>query len=141
MTRALTAFLAATICMMLPGCGAQGEAYQERATPASQSLVYIYRPYKALTSQSTPMVTCGHESIELEPGGFDEFVEDPGTVTCTVAGAATPGFKFDARAGEQYFIKQDVEANGLSTHVRFILMDVDVGRDEIRECSLQGIKQ
>jgi len=25
--------------------------------------------------------------------------------------------------------------------VRFILMDVDVGRDEIRECSLQGIKQ
>ena len=141
MIRTLNRILAAAIWATLAGCGAQGEAYRERATPAAQSLVYIYRPYKVLTSQSTPLVTCGHESIELEPGGFDEFVEDPGTVSCTATGATTSGLKFDARAGEQYFIKQNVETDGLNVHVRFILMDVDVGRDEIRECSLQGIKQ
>jgi hypothetical protein len=132
--------LAITVCMMLAGCGAQGESYQPRGTPASRSLVYIYRPYKFLSSQSTPMVTCGHESIELDAGGFDEFIEDTGTVTCAGAGDAAT-LTFDARAGEQYFIKQDVETNGLSTQVRFILMDPDVGRDEIKECSRQGIKQ
>jgi hypothetical protein len=136
--RTLNALLA---CMMLAGCGAQGEAYQPRPTPASQSVIYIYRPYKLLTSQSTPMVTCGHESIELEPGGFDEFVEDTGTVNCAVAGDTTVALKFDAHAGEQYFIKQDVETSGLTTHVRLILMDADVGRDQIKECNRQGIKQ
>jgi hypothetical protein len=131
--------LAAAICVMLAGCGLQGDAYQPRATPASQSLVYIYRPYEFLTSQSTPMVTCGHESIELEPGGFDEFVEDTGPVTCGVAGDTTT-LRFDARAGEKYFIKQYVDPNGLTTHVRLILMDADVAGDEIRDCRRQGIK-
>jgi hypothetical protein len=138
-TRRLTEILAAAVCLALAGCGAQGEAYEPRATPASQSLVYIYRPYTLITSQSIPLVTCGHESVELEPGGFDEFVEDTGTVTCAVAGDTTT-LKFEARAGEQYFIKQYVDTSGLHTHVRLILMDVDVGRDEIKECSRQGIK-
>ena len=71
--------LAAAICVMLAGCGAQGgEAYQPRPIPASKSLIYIYRPYEFLSSQSTPMITCGHESIELEAGGFYEFLEEPG---------------------------------------------------------------
>jgi hypothetical protein len=137
--RTSTGIFAAAICVMLAGCGVQGEAYQARATPASQSLVYIYRPYEFLTSQSTPMITCGHESIELEPGGFDEFVEDSGPVTCGVAGDTTT-LRFDARAGEKYFIKQYVDSSGLSTHVRLVLMDADVGADEIRDCRRQGIK-
>jgi hypothetical protein len=136
--RALTGLLA---CMVFAGCGAQGEAYQPRSTPASQSVIYIYRPYKLLSSQSVPMVTCGHESIELEAGGFDEFIEDTGTVNCAVAGDTTAALTFDAHAGEQYFIKQDVETSGLTTHARLILMDTDVGRDQIKECNRQGIKQ
>jgi hypothetical protein len=129
------------VCTVLAGCGAQGEAYQPRRTPASQSVIYIYRPYKFLSSQATPMVTCGHESIELEPGGFDEFVSDTGTVTCAATSDATAALKFDAHAGEQYFIKEEVDTSGLTTHVRFVQMDVDVGRDQIKECNRQGIKQ
>jgi len=50
--------------------------------------------------------------------------------------------KFDARAGEQYFIREDVDSSGLaSSHVRFKLMDTDVGRDQISQCNRQGIKQ
>ena len=87
------------------------------------------------------MVTCGHESIELEPGGFDEFVSDTGTVTCAATSDATAALKFDAHAGEQYFIKEEVDTTGLTTHVRFVQMDADVGRDQIKECNRQGIKQ
>jgi hypothetical protein len=140
MSRALTGMLAGAICMMLAGCGAEGEAYQPRSTPASRSLIYIYRPYGLLSSQANPMITCGHESIELETAGFYEFLEDSGPVICTVATDPTQ-LKFDAHAGEQYFIKEVVEASGLTTHTRLVMMDADVARDQIKECSRQGIKQ
>ena len=67
MIRALIGILA---CVMLAGCGAQGEPYQPRATPASQSVIYVYRPYGLLSSQTNPMITCGHDSIELELPAF-----------------------------------------------------------------------
>ena len=141
MIRALTAILAAAICVMLAGCGAQGEAYQPRAIPASQSLIYIYRPYKFLSSQSVPMITCGHESIELDAGGFYEFRDDPRTITCAVAGDKTTEYKFDTHAGERYFVREEVESSGLTTSVRFQLKNATVAEDEIQECSRQGIKQ
>ncbi|MGH7923912.1 MAG: hypothetical protein ACREQH_04885 [Candidatus Binatus sp.] len=141
MLRAVTAIFAAACVTTLAGCGVQGEAYRPRPIPAAQSLIYIYRPYKFLSSQAAPMVTCGHDSVELEPGGFYEFVQDSGTLTCAVAGDQTADYKFDTRAGERYFIKEEVDADGLATRVRFIPMDADVGRDEIKACSLQGIKQ
>ena len=127
---------------MLAGCGVQGEAYQPRAIPASQAVIYIYRPYELLGSQANPMITCGHESIELEKAGFDEFLADSGPVTCSAVTDPAADLKFDAHAGEQYFIREDVESSGLaSSHVKFKLMDADVGRDQIKECNRQGIKQ
>jgi len=139
MNRALIGTLA---CVLLAGCGAQGEAFQPRTTPASKAVVYVYRPYSVLTSQAAPMITCGHESIELDGGGFDEFLADSESVTCSAVTDPTAQLKFDARAGEQYFIREDVESSALaSTHVRFKLMDPDVGRDQISQCNRQGIKQ
>ena len=87
------------------------------------------------------MITCGHESIELASGGFYEFVQDSGPVTCVAATGTAAELKFDARAGEQYFIKEDVDSSGLGSRVRFSLMNAAVGEDEIRDCSRQGIKQ
>ena len=142
MIRTLGGILAAAICLTLAGCGAQGEAYQPRPTPATQSVIYIYRPYDLLSSQSNPMITCGPESIELETSGFYEFVTDSGPMVCAAATDASAELKFDAHAGEQYFIREDVDSSVLgASHVRFKLMDADVGRDEIKECSRQGIKQ
>jgi hypothetical protein len=138
----IRAFIGILACVMLAGCGAQGEAYQPRTTPASQAVIYIYRPYGLLSSQSNPMITCGHETVELEMSGFFEFVSDGGPITCAATTDLSAELKFDARAGEQYFIREDVESSGLaSSHVRFKLMDADVGRDQISQCNRQGIKQ
>jgi len=127
---------------MLAGCGAQGEPYQPRTTPASQAVVYIYRPWGVLNAQTNPMITCGHNSVELEMSGFDEFLEPSGPVACSAVNDPSAQLKFDAHAGDQYFIREDVESSGLaSSHVQFKLMDPDVGRDQIRECNRQGIKQ
>ena len=74
----------------------------------------------------------------METSGFYEFLADSGPVTCAAASDSAAQLKFDAHAGEQYFIKEDVASTG---HVQFKLMDADVGRDQIKECSRQGIKQ
>ncbi|HLX05920.1 MAG TPA: hypothetical protein VKR28_10315 [Candidatus Binatus sp.] len=124
--------------MTIAGCSAQGEAYQPRPTPASQALIYVYRPYGLLSSQSNPMITCGHESIELETSSFYEFLADSGPLTCAATTDNSAQLKFEAHAGEQYFIKEDVASTG---RVQFKLMDADVGRDQIKECGRQGIKQ
>jgi hypothetical protein len=139
MTRKLTRIFVLSICAMLAGCGAQGEAYQPMPPPATKSLIYVYRPYKFLSSQAIPMVTCGHESIELEPGGYYAFEEDPGQVTCAVADSKTE-YRFEARAGERYFIKEEVDASAAGSYARLLPMDPDVAGDQIRECSRQGIK-
>lgn len=139
MIRTLTAILS---CTMLAACGVQGEAYQPRPTPAAQAVIYVYRPYELLSSQADPMITCGHESIELEKAGFDEFIADGGPVQCSAVNDSAAELKFDAHAGDQYFIREDVESSGLvGSHVRFKLMNPDVGRDQIKECNRQGIKQ
>ena len=139
MIRTLTGTLA---CIILAGCGVQGEAYQPRTTPAAQAVIYIYRPYELLGTQANPMITCGHETIELEKSGYDEFLADSGPVTCSAVTDPNADLKFDAHNGEQYFIREDVVSSGLaSSHVQFKLMNPDVARDQIKECNRQGIKQ
>ena len=139
MIRTLTGIVA---CLILAGCGVQGEAYQPRPTPAAQAVIYIYRPYELLSSQANPMITCGHETIELEKAGYDEFLADSGPVTCSAVSDPNADLKFDAHNGEQYFIREDVVSSGLaSSHVQFKLMNPEVGRDQIKECNRQGIKQ
>lgn len=122
--------------MLLAGCGVNGEEYQPKPVPAEKSVVYIYRPYKVLGSAAAPMVTCGHETIEMEPGGYYAFEQESGPVTCTAATEAKTEYKFDARPGEQYFIKEDVDSGKL-----FTLMNAAVASEEIKDCRRQGIKQ
>jgi hypothetical protein len=127
------------LCVILSGCGVNGEEFQPRTPPAEKSVIYIYRPYKILGSGATPIVTCGSETIEMEPGGFYSFAQEIGTVTCTTTQSgssnATPGLKFDTRPGEQYFIKEDVNSGTPLT-----LVKASVGSDEIKDCRRQGIK-
>jgi hypothetical protein len=124
------------VCAMLSGCGVNGEEYRQKPPPAEKSLIYIYRPYKTLGTGATPMVTCGRESIEMEPGGFYDFENESGTVACSAAGEPNSEFKFDAHPGERYFVKENVEGG---TH--FTLMSASAGSEEIKDCRRQGIKQ
>jgi hypothetical protein len=126
----------AVACAILSGCGVQGDEYQPKAPPAEKSLIYLYRPYKTLGTGATPMVTCGRETIEMEPGGFYGFENESGAITCSAAGEARSELKFDAHPGERYFVREDVEGG---TH--FTLMSASAGSEEIKECRRQGIKQ
>jgi hypothetical protein len=128
-------------CLMLAGCGVQGDEFQPQRVPAEKSVVYLYRPFKVLGSSATPMVTCGHETIEMEPGGYYSFEQESGPVTCITAGATKVEYKFDARPGERYFIRQDVDTVIQGGAIHFKLMRADIAQDEIQDCRRQGMKK
>jgi len=127
------------VCLALTGCGAQGEPFQPLHPAATKAVIYVYRPYKFLSSQMIPVVTCGHESFELDPGGYYAIREDPGQVTCAIADSPAQ-YKFEAHSGEQYYIEEVVEASAAGSHARLVLVDASLARDEIKQCSLQGMK-
>ncbi len=124
--------LALAACVLiLTGCFLGGESFQPVPLPAARAVVYVYRPYSILGSQSSPLITCGKESIEIDPGAYHAFVVDTGPLACSAG--ANAGLNFEARAGEQYFIRENVStANG-----QLAMMSAKTGEDEIQECSKQ----
>jgi hypothetical protein len=127
--------LAPAACLlMLSGCFLAGESYQPVPVPAQRAVVYVYRPYSILGSQDSPMITCGRESIEIEPGAYHAFVVDTGPLACS-AGAAE--VKLEARAGEQYFIREHVPMGLGNDAPQLTMMSAKAGQDEIQDCSKQ----
>jgi hypothetical protein len=129
-----------TLCLALAGCGAQGEPFQPERPAASKAVIYVYRPYKALGSQSIPMVTCGHESFELDPGGYYAIKEDPGPVACAVADSPAQ-YKFEAHPGEQYYIEEVVDESASGSHASLVSVRASTAQDEIKYCNREGIKR
>jgi hypothetical protein len=140
MIRVSVTLMAAAMCMFAAGCGANGDPYQALPVPASKSAIYIYRPYTVLSAEAAPMITCGHESIELYPGGYYSFIEESGPITCGVATDASAVRNFDAPPGEEYFIREDVASALQGGRTQLTVVSSAVGQDEIANCRLQGIK-
>ena len=127
-------------CFAVAGCGAQGEAFQQERSAGRKAVIYVYRPYKLLSSQSIPMVTCGHESFELDPGGYYVIKEDPGQVTCAIADSPAQ-YKFEAHPGEQYYLEEVVDASATGSHSRLEWVAASLALDEIKDCSRQGMQE
>jgi hypothetical protein len=121
----------AACALLLAGCFLAGESYEPVAVPAARAVVYVYRPYGILGSQTFPMVTCGKESIEIDPGAYHAFIVDTGPLACSAGPNAE--VKFEARVSEQYFIRENVS----SASVQLTMVSAKSGQDEIQECSKQ----
>ncbi|HUO05726.1 MAG TPA: hypothetical protein VMU16_11075 [Candidatus Binataceae bacterium] len=137
MTRNILILIAIVLAPVVSGCGVQGDAYQQMPAPATKSVVYLYRPYRFFGSGSAPIVTCGHQTIELEAGGYYVFTEEGGQITCT-AGDAGSNLKFDAHADTDYYVREDVVPGSTPGPVQFTLVNAAVGHEEIAETRLQA---
>lgn len=116
-----------------------GRGVSAAAVPASKSVIYIYRMNALLGTPASPMVTCGHESIEIESGGYYSFIQYSGPVSCSATSESKTEYKFDAGPGEQYFVKEEVGPDYLSERTQFKLVSPELARDEIATCRRQGI--
>lgn len=129
----------AMLALGLAGCTVQGQAYQPRPVPTSVSVIHVYRPYHFYGSLITPRVTCAKQSVDLKPGAFVSYYANSGPVTCTASTEAKTQFRFDARPGEQYFIKEEVVPGNIVGRVHFTLVHPDVAREEIQKCHQQQV--
>jgi hypothetical protein len=132
----LARFAAAALLAPLAGCFLAGDSYQPEPVPAARAIVYVYRPYTILGSQTFPMVTCGKESLEIDDGAYRAFIVETGPLTCsTMSGDSPVEVKFEARAGEQYFIRENVS----SASVKLTKMTAKTGESEIQDCTKQVV--
>jgi hypothetical protein len=124
---------------VLCGCGAvSGDPYETQPVPASKAMIYIYRPFRVTGSVSTPMITCGPDSIELLPGGYHSFLADPGPIACASSGNMTAPLKFDIHAGGEYYVKEEV-SGALTTTTALTLVSSSGAKGEIAETRRQSV--
>jgi hypothetical protein len=136
MLRLVLSLIIGALVLGAAGClEIQGQDYQPVPTSASRTVIYIYRPWHFLGSGDSPMVTCGHDSIELDAGGYHTFYDDAGQISCTAAAAGNPQLKFDAEPGVAYYVREEYGSRGL----QFALVDSDVAKSEIKSCRLQSV--
>jgi hypothetical protein len=134
MRRTLARFAAAACLALLAGCFLAGESYQPVPVPAARAVVYVYRPFSVIGSQTFPLITCGRESIEIDNGAYRAFIVETGPLRCSAAGGSSPAeLKFEARAGEQYFIREVVSGGG----AQLTMMSAKTGESEIQDCTKQ----
>jgi hypothetical protein len=124
------------LAAMLFGCGSvTGQEYQAMPPSATKSVIYIYRPWHFYASGTSPMITCGQDSIELEAGGYHTFYNDAGAIECSAVGSPNAALKFTADLGRSYYIREDIKPEG----VHLSLVDSDIAKNEITECRLQSV--
>ena len=127
------------LLLVVSGCGeVQGQSYAPMPMSASKTVIYIYRPWHFLGSGNSPMVTCGHDSIELDAGGYHTFYDEPGQIMCSAAAPGNPQLKFTAESNVPYYVREEYGTNG---QIQFTLVDSDVAKSEIASCKLQSVAQ
>jgi hypothetical protein len=131
--------MTAALLLAATGCGeVQGQSYAPMQMSASKTVIYIYRPWHFLGSGNSPMVTCGHDSIELDAGGYHTFYDEPGQISCSAAAPGNPQLKFSAETDTAYYVREEYSANG---QVQLTLVDADMAKSEISYCKLQSVAQ
>jgi hypothetical protein len=128
---------AALLALALGGCTVQGRAYQPEPVPPSVSMIHIYRPYHYYGSLVVPRVTCAQQSVSLKPGGYYSYYTNAGPVTCGASTEVTSQIKFDAKPGEQYFVREEIVPGNIVGRVHLTLVDPDTAREEIAKCREQ----
>ncbi len=128
---------AGLLAMVLGGCTVQGRAYQPQPVPPSVSMIHIYRPYHYYGSLVVPRVTCAQQSASLKPGGYYSYYANSGPVTCSASTEATSELKFDAKPGEQYFVREEIVPGNIVGRAHFTLVNPDTAREEIAKCHEQ----
>ena len=112
-------------------CGVSGPPFTREPLPTAGAVIYVYRPYHFFAPAKDPAVTCANETVEIEPGGYHSFIANPGPTTCSTDSGE--GLHFDARAREEYYVREEVQS-GLTINVELTLQSRADGLEEIRGC-------
>ena len=126
--------VAAVLAAGFSGCGlSAGPPFHQAPPPPGLVTIYVYRPYHYFQFQD-PIVTCGDETLEIYGGSYHAFKARSGEITCSAQDNPAGAVHFDARADQEYYVKEDVRSDMTSTQVKFILMTRTSGLGDAKSC-------
>ena len=70
-------------------------------------------------------------------GGYHPYVVDPGTISCNSQTEATTELEIATKAGQEYYVKEEVGWGFLIGRPHLYPMDQGIGQSEIEACHLQ----
>jgi hypothetical protein len=70
-------------------------------------------------------------------GGYHRLVVDPGHLRCSVHTEVTAAVEFDAKARENYYIRESLWPGLICPHAHLDLESADEAEGEIRKCAEQ----
>ena len=133
----LAIFTLALLSTLFVGCAVEGNSYEAPAIAPAKSAVSIYRPYNVFGAVAEYPVSCADHSTSLGPGGYHQFIVDPGYLRCSVHTEVTTAVEFNAKAGENYYIRESIWPGVIRPHVHLDLKSADEAEGEIRKCAQQ----
>lgn len=132
MNRRLAAILFCAASSLV-GCAVQGRPFERAYAPASDAVIYVYRPYSYAGSLLHPAVTCGEETAQIGPGGYHPFVVPAGKVVCRVQTETADEMEIHAEP-RVYYVREEIGWGVLSGHPHLNPVDSDTAHTEIQRC-------
>jgi hypothetical protein len=125
------------VTLLLSGCAASGPPFQKVQIPEGKSVIYAYRPSTFFAGGVNPPVSCGGEHVRLGRGAYHPFIVDPGKAVCAASTEATSSVGVECKAGEERYVKEEIDWGFVVSQPRLSLVDNATGESEIQDCGLQ----
>ena len=128
--------------LLLAGC-ASGPSYQEHASmiqtlAADSGRIYLYRK-TAFGALMQPDVRIDDEVVgEAVPGGFFYVDLPPGTHVVSASTEAERKLSLTLDANEEKYVRLEIRMGLFVGHVKPVLVDSEVGREEIQKMKFTG---
>lgn len=125
--------------LLLSSCAVQGPDYEHVAPQPNKAAVYVYRTYPTagFGSGAQAAVNCGDNSVTLGPGGYHRFSVDPGEVLCSSHTENTAQVQLNAKAGEDYYLRQWFSMGFILPRVSLEQIEPDEAQKDLQNCKRQ----
>jgi len=126
----------------LAGC-ASGPSYQEQASKIlsvnpAEGRIYIYRK-SALGAAVQPAIRINGEEVgKAKPKGFFYVDLTPGTYDISASTEAERNLNMTLSAGEEKYVRLEVKMGGFVGHIKPVLVDTEVGMEELQKMKYTG---
>ena len=135
-------FLVAITTAFLAGC-ASGPSYQEQSAnmepvSAENGRIIMYRK-SSLGAAVQPMVKVNGEEVgKAKPKGFFYVDLPPGTYDVSASTEAERNLNMTLDAGEEKYVRLEVKMGGFVGHIKPVLVDKEVGLEELQKMKYIG---
>jgi hypothetical protein len=124
------------------GAPIMGPPYARTPISETQSVIYVYRPFRSTLQVAETVVRCGDDRAHLHDGAYHRFTLAPGSVRCVADESPTShslstklaAIEINAEAGREYYVREDLHFGWWTGDLSLTNVDFHTAQDEIAGC-------